>query len=90
MAAKWIKIKRGQYRLSGTMFGVASGPKSATDGDGDFIKGVEWAVIRFQNEQDASEFGGENLDWFDTMREARADAERRQRNYVEIITKIGT
>lgn len=77
---KWKKIQAGVYWLEGTEYAVASGPKAAADPDGPhadrfgFVHGVEWAAIKGFNPRNGQE--GENLDWFDTMREARAECER--------------
>jgi hypothetical protein len=76
--ARWIKIARGHYRLEGTPFEVQSdgyeksqsiSAEVSTGYEG--FTGGEWAVIDTRGGGD-----GENLDWFDTMREARAAAER--------------
>ena len=83
---KWTKIERGFYRLDGTLYAVQSdgyqpskhiGAEESTGYEG--FAGGEWAVIRYRDEADAKRHGGENLDWFPTMREARAEAEGRAR-----------
>lgn len=71
----WKKIARGHYRLEGTPFEVQSDGYeksqsiSAEESTGyEGFTGGEWAVIDARTD--------DNVDWFDTMREARAEAER--------------
>lgn len=80
---RWIKIARGHYRLEGTPYSVQSdgydrSQSISADANYEGFTGGEWAVIRHHDETQAILFpdGGENLDWFPTMREARAAAER--------------
>lgn len=80
---RWTKHYAGFYTLDGTDYGVASA--HATDADADFashdLSRVEWAVIRKRPGTEwESHNDGDNLDWFDTMREARAAAERMARD----------
>jgi hypothetical protein len=70
----WTKIYRGRYRLDGTPYEVQSdgyekSQSISADAHYEGFTGGEWAVIDTRTD--------DNLDWFDTMREARADAERR-------------
>lgn len=81
---KWTKIERGFYKLEGTQFAVqADGytPCKSIGADHSYegFIGGEWAVIEFPAGKDHTTSDGENLDWFPTMREAKADAERRVR-----------
>lgn len=69
----WSKITRGHYRLDDTPFAVQSdgydlrtvGAEEGTGYEG--FTGGEWAVIDTRTD--------DNVDWFPTMREARAAAE---------------
>jgi DNA-directed RNA polymerase subunit RPC12/RpoP len=69
----WTKRKAGFYTLDGTEYAVAS--MNATNDADEFVSRVEWAVVRFTNPEHGSQ-DGENVDWFDTMRDAKAVAER--------------
>jgi hypothetical protein len=73
----WTKQHAGFYTLDGTDYAVASMQANSAnpDNSGDFVGGVEWAAVRFTGPERGAQ-DGENLDWFDTMREARAEAER--------------
>lgn len=80
---KWTKISRGFYSLDGTPFAVAvDGFEQVAEHDRESdgvlagITGREWAVIKYREGEEKTSDGGDNLDWFDTMREARAMAER--------------
>lgn len=79
----WTKVERGFYRLDGTRFAVRSdgydksnsiGAEESTGYEG-FVGG-EWAVVRYSDYDLAHDGDGDNMDWWPTMREARADAER--------------
>lgn len=86
---KWAKVDRGYYVAPGTTYAVIAdgyrpgqhiGAEASTGYEG-FIAG-EWAVVRFQDVvkdvvHAPAHNDGDNLDWYDTMRDAKADAERR-------------
>lgn len=93
--SRWVKIERGFYRLDGTLYavmadgyGAPSKSIGAHPGYEGFVGG-EWAVVRFRDEADFLDRGGENLDWYDTMRRARADAERRARHDARRVLNSG-
>jgi len=73
---KWTKTEAGFYRLEGTRYAVASGPKY-NDFDEVLAGQTEWSVVRFSDaDLAAGKDGpqdGDNLDWFETMREAKAE-----------------
>jgi hypothetical protein len=71
---KWTKQEAGFYTLDGTDYAVAS--MQATNDDDEFVTREEWAVVRFTRADQRGSQDGENVDWYDTMREARAAAER--------------
>jgi hypothetical protein len=80
----WTKQHAGFYTLDGTDYAVASSWKQASarheDRTGETeVSGSEWAVVRFTNDRQRDSQDGENMAWFDTMREARAAAERMAR-----------
>jgi hypothetical protein len=82
MSFKWTKIERGFYRLEGTLYAVQSdgySPSKSIGADANYegFIGGEWAAIRYRDEAEAARQDGDNLDWFPTMREARAYVERR-------------
>lgn len=79
----WTKIDRGFYGLDNTNYAVmADGYERISERDREGggvstgITGREWAVIRYRDGEAKDSQGGENMDWFDTMREAREAAER--------------
>jgi hypothetical protein len=73
-AARWIKQEPGFYTLDGTDYAVAS--MNAMGEDDQWVTRMEWAVVRFTSPTQRGSQDGENVNWFDTMREARAVAER--------------
>ena len=78
---QWDKVKRGFYRLRGTLYAVQAdgyAPSQSISADAHYegFIGGEWAVIRYRDERDFEQGDGENLDWFSTMRDARARAEQ--------------
>lgn len=84
---KWTKVEAGFYRLEGTLYAVQSdgmeriqsvGREENTGYEG--FQGGEWATIKYKDEADRDRCGGDNLDWYPTMREARDYAERCWRN----------
>lgn len=77
--SKWTKRSdRAGYDLAGTDYSVLR--SYAQDADGELVAyDTEWAVARGASEAQS----GENLDWYDTMREARAAAERFARRDAE-------
>jgi hypothetical protein len=77
MTNHWSKQSAGFYTLDDSDYAVAS--MNATNDDDEFVSRVEWALIRFTNPNERSVQSGENVDWYDTMREARAAAERAAR-----------
>lgn len=79
---QWKRHQAGFYSLAGTRYAVmADGyePVAERDREGAGvaagITGREWAVIRYAEGEEHTGQGGENMDWFPTMREARAAAE---------------
>lgn len=76
----WTKQSPGFYTLDGTDFAVASSWKQASEAHEErtgqfFVSGVEWAVVRFRSAERRTPESGENLGWYDTMRDAKAYAE---------------
>jgi hypothetical protein len=71
---KWTKQEAGFYTLDGTDYAVAS--MNAMGDDDEFVSRMEWALVRFNPGDRRDSQGGENLNWFDTMRQARVAAER--------------
>lgn len=73
----WTKQHAGFYTLDGTDYAVVSSFANSADESksGDFIGTPEWATVKFHGEHRGYQ-DGENIDWFPTMREARAEAER--------------
>jgi hypothetical protein len=82
----WTKQYRGFYTLDGTDYAVASSfadpaastldKNSGAHTDVWATTDTEWAVVRFLNEADRASQDGTNESWHDTMREAKAEAER--------------
>ena len=76
---KWVKVEAGAYDLEGTDYGVrATYDVHASDGHYErtgrmLATKTEWAATRGAGRG----INDENLEWFDTMREARAYIERR-------------
>ena len=73
---RWTKSTQASTRL--TVPPTASSA-NATDADADANRrdtSEEWAVIRKPGGNFDGHNDGNNVDWFDTMREARAAAER--------------
>lgn len=79
---KWTKIERGFYKLEGTQFAVQADGYTPSQSVGADDKGYEgfiggeWAVIEYPGGWDHTNHTGNNLDWWPTMRAAKADAER--------------
>lgn len=78
---KFTKVERGHYATEdGCYAAVVDGYGPGADED---YQGGEWAAVYSPNgglREDSNV--GENLDWFPTMREARACAESHYTNHI--------
>lgn len=83
MKQRWQKQQAGFYTYGDTGYAVAAS-YDATASDGHFdrtgrmmAERTEWAAVR--NADPADHNSGENIQWFDTMREARGFVEMLQK-----------
>lgn len=75
---KWKKLSAGSYQYGDTGYFVCASYDEISSDDHYYRTGremvgrIEWAVVVGGTGYN----DGENLNWFDTMREARAEVER--------------
>lgn len=86
----WTKQYAGYYTLDGTEYGVsATYDTQASDGHEErtgrmLVAATEWAAV--EGAKPGDHLSGSNLDWFDTMREAKAYIERRVAREAQQVT----
>ena len=74
---KWTKQYAGFYTYGETNYAVVAANCTDQQNGTTYTSAVEWAVVRKRDDEAWTGHNvGVNEDWFDTMKEARAEAER--------------